>query len=155
MLELLKKYLDLKGWHYSKMKGKTVFLFGISGENGRFDCIIDLDEEQERMVFFSIFGVNTPEPKRQNMSELITRLNFLFIAGNLEMDYNDGEVRFKTSFFYETLKPTFESLDNIILRNIMTMDISLPSITSAMFEEKTPIEILQSNKDLAINFTEK
>jgi hypothetical protein len=74
------------------------------------------------------------------MAELITRLNYEEAFGNFEMDFEDGEIRYKTSIFYESLEPTTQFVKNIIIQNIMSMDDSLPALTGLAFQNMTPID---------------
>jgi len=140
IVELVKDYFKTEGWLFSQVEDKNVFLFGINGENGKFQCLADIFDEEKFFSFYSICGFNTPESKKQEMAELITRLNYEEGFGNFEMDFEDGEIRYKTSIFYESLEPTTQFVKNIIIQNIMSMDDSLPALTGLAFQNMTPID---------------
>jgi len=140
MLELLKKYFDDQEWEYSQIKDTTIFLLGVSGENGNFRCIADVDEKDKKFSFFSVFGLNAPEKKKAQMAELLTRLNTNEFLGNFEMDFDDGEIRYKTSIWYESIKPNKKLIENMTMINIVTMDNAIPAITGLIFKNLSPLK---------------
>jgi len=140
MLELLKKYFDDQEWEYSQIKDTTIFLLGVSGENGNFRCIADVDEKDKKFSFFSVFGLNAPEKKKAQMAELLTRLNTNEFLGNFEMDFDDGEIRYKTSIWYESIKPNKKLIENMTMINIVTMDNAIPAITGLILKNLSPLK---------------
>jgi hypothetical protein len=74
------------------------------------------------------------------MSELLTRLNFGKFLGNFEMDFEDGEIRYKTSLYFENESAQPQIIENIIMTNILAMDTSLPAILSVINETITPLQ---------------
>ena len=140
MLELLTSYFEKQEWDYSHDEDNTIFLFGISGENGNFDCVADLKESEKSFIFFSIVGTKTPEEKKTPMAELITRLNFDKFLGNFDLDFEDGEVRYKTSIIYSEIEPDMEWIDNLIMTNLVIMDQCLPGLTGLMYKDLAPLE---------------
>jgi hypothetical protein len=140
MLEVLRKFFDDQGWEYSQIKDSTIFFLGVSGENGNFRCIADLDEENKRFSFFSVFGLNAPDEKKYQMAELITRMNVNEFLGNFEMDFEDGEIRYKTSVWYDGIKPSKKFIENMTMINILTMDNAIPAITGLVFKNLSPLK---------------
>lgn len=81
-----------------------------------------------RCVIYSQAPFEVPDGTRKDMAELITRLNFGIVVGNLEMDFADGECRFKSSFDSggEPVPPRL--LHNFVDGNLANMDRYLPSL---------------------------
>ena len=77
------------------------FGWDFKGKTGRWECIARAREEERQIIFYSIIDVFAPEDKRHLVAELLTRANFGMIIGNFEMDFSDGELRFKTSLDVE------------------------------------------------------
>ena len=65
--------------------------------------------------------LTVPSDKLQLMAEMLTRINSGLMIGNFEMDFEDGELRYKTSIDYEN-ELTDSLIHNIISVNIMTVD---------------------------------
>jgi hypothetical protein len=134
-INTIKDFLKSQEWQFTQVIGKNVLLFGIGGKNGKFQCIADLIEEENRLIFFSVCGANTPESKKQDMLQLLNSLNYQLFFGNFEMNMQDGEIRFRTSISLNHIELNRNFVEELILSNIITMDKSLPSIIGLMFGE--------------------
>ncbi len=134
-INVVKDFLKSQEWQFTQVKRKNVFLFGISGKNGNFQCIADLIEEENKFIFFSVCGANTPANKRQEIFELLNILNYELFFGNFEMGIQDGEIRFRTSISLKNIQLNQQLVEELIMSNIISMDNSLPSIMGIMFGE--------------------
>jgi len=134
-INIIKNVLKNQEWQFTQVKGKNILLFGIGGKNGNFQCIADLIEEENRLIFFSVYGANTPANKRQDMLQLLNELNYKLFFANFEMDLQDGEIRLRISTSFKHIKLNKDFIEELILSNIVTMDKSLPSIVGLMFGE--------------------
>lgn len=134
-INIIKDFLKSQEWQFTQVEGKKVLLFGIGGKNGNFQCIADLIEEENRLIFFTVCGANTPANKRQDMLQLLNDLNYKLFFGNFEMDLQDGEIRFRTSISFIHIELNQNFIEELIMSNIVTMDKSLPSIVGLMFGE--------------------
>jgi hypothetical protein len=114
-----------------------------AGNNGQFNCFAKLRIEQSQLVFYSIFPIRTPKDKRPLMAELITRANFGMVIGNFELDFNDGEVRYKSSVDFEGIGLKDKMLENLIHANILTMDRYLSGLYALIYSDRKPIEIIE------------
>ena len=88
-------------WNFQRMDDAPVLSMEFSGKNGRWVCFAQAREEQDQFVFYSILPINVPDNHIGAVAEFITRVNYGMIIGNFELDYNDGEVRYKTSIDVE------------------------------------------------------
>lgn len=130
---IIKDFLISQEWQFTQVRGKNVLFFGISGKNGNFQCIVDLIEEENKFIFLSVCGANTPSKKRQEMLELLNNLNYKLFFGSFEMNIEDGEIRFRTSISFNNIELNQKFIEELIMSNIITMDKSLPSIMGLMF----------------------
>jgi hypothetical protein len=140
MFEQIINFFRHKDWSFTQIKDKTIVILGISGKNGKFQLVADIRESEKQIAFFTICGINTPENKKPEICALLTRLNFGKFLGNFEMDYDDGEIRYKTSMYYGDIKLDDDVIERLVMTNIMTMDISLPSIMSLIYGDISPVE---------------
>jgi hypothetical protein len=116
-------YFEKQNWNYNIPKqGNNIATLGIATEKGKFHCIVDVNEEEKKIIFFSIYPVNVPVNSRVSMAEIMIRVNYTLFFGGYEMDFSDGEIRFKTSLIYEDIELTEKVLENIIKSNIVTLD---------------------------------
>src|ERR1035438_8505289 len=139
LLDIVKTFLNTQKWQFSPIDDKGVLFFGINGKNGNFQCVADIREDEFNFGFFSICGVNTPKDKMTEMLNLINILNYGRFIGNFEMNYFNGEVRFRTSIFYKSITPNMDLVESLIMLNIIAMDSCHKAIMGVMFEGLTAI----------------
>ncbi len=133
-------YFEKQKWHYTIPKeGSNIATMGISTEKGKFHCIIDVDEEGKKIIFFSIYPINVPVTIRKSMAEIMMRVNYTLFFGSYEMDFSDGEIRFKTSLIYEDIELTDKILEHIIKGNIVTLDTYF-ELFNSFISGKTTLE---------------
>ena len=132
-INIVKDFLKSQEWQFTQVKGKNIVLFGIGGKNGKFQCIADLIETENRFIFFSVCGANTPSDKKDKMLELLNSINYKLFFGNFEMDIDNGEIRFRTSMSYKNLTLDQNFIEELIMSNIITMDKHLTSFMALMF----------------------
>lgn len=140
MFQQIINFFKQKEWDYTHIKDKTIAILGISGENGKFQCVADIDEDEKKIIFLSVCSTNAPENKKIAIAELITRLNFGKFLGNFEMDYEDGEIRYKTSAYWGSVELDIEMIEMLIMTNIITMDTCLPGIMKVIYGDLTPLD---------------
>jgi hypothetical protein len=88
-------------WPATQIEGQTAMSMNFQGQNGRWGCLARVDQEKELVLFYSYCPVKAPEDKRPILADFLTRANYGLYIGNFEMDFNDGEVRYKTSIDVE------------------------------------------------------
>jgi hypothetical protein len=130
-------------WEFQWMEGMSVLSMGFAGRNGKWMCYAQARESQQQFVFYSVLPVNAPEDRRPIIAEFITRANYGMIVGNFELDFDDGEVRYKTSLDVEgaTLLPAL--IRQLVYANVFITDRYLPGIMSVMYGSKTPLEAIE------------
>lgn len=119
--------------------GRTDYHLGMSLENGRCDAFIDVRVNRSLVSIYVINPNHIPMNRRTLVSEFLTRANYGIMLGIFEIDYNDGEVRYKSSYAYEV---TFPESKEVFLRNLYvsfnTMDKYLPGIMSVVYAGVPP-----------------
>ncbi|MGC9503930.1 YbjN domain-containing protein, partial [Baaleninema sp.] len=129
-------------WSFQRLEGRSVLQLGFEGENGRWSCFAKAREPQQQLVFYSICPVEVPETQRQEMSEFLTRANYGLVIGNFEMDFQDGEIRYKTSLDVENDVLSSALVKNLVYPNLLTMDKYLRGIAAVAKGEMTPTEAI-------------
>ena len=138
--DMLGRYLAGEGWDAEVVGDPPAYFFRFRGQNGDWTCIVQLVEEQARLVFFSVAPQAVPPNRRPAMCELITRLNYGLILGNFEMSLESGDLRFRTTM---GLAPDLfsEPLLQLVARtNLAMMDTCLPAINQVLQGLATPAE---------------
>lgn len=138
IMDALIKFFTEDEWPFEQIEGKPFLRTGFRGRNGSWNCFAQAREDQYRFIFYSIYPGNVPEHKRPAMAEFLTRANYGLIIGNFEMDYSDGEIRYKTSIDVEGDELTSALIKQLVYANVMTMDRYLPGIRKVIETDISP-----------------
>jgi len=143
MFETLKRFFFNDEWYYVELESRPILRLNHWGANGRFTCQAEINEDQKIFYFYSFFPVNVPPEKRSAVAEFITRANYGMRVGNFEMDYTDGEVRFKISVDVDNHELTQALVSNHVYANVWTMDRYLPGLFAVVYSDTNPLEALE------------
>lgn len=134
----LGEYLTGDGWYPQRNDEKHVYRMMFEGKNGELRCYAQIRVDLEQFVFYAVTTVKVPENARAAVAEFLTRANYGMRIGNFEMDYSDGEVRYKSSLDFEgeTLSPNL--LKNAIYPAVQVMDRYVPGLMGVAFGGKSP-----------------
>jgi hypothetical protein len=143
ILDAVQRFLEEDDWPHSLIDGRTVYKTGFEGKNGQFTCYAQERSEQEQFVFYSIFPVRAPENRIPEVSEFITRANYGMIIGNFELDFADGEIRYKTSVDVEDVTLEEPLLRHLMYANVLTMDKYFPGLMRVLYAGIAPADAVQ------------
>ncbi len=129
-------------WPYIQLEDRPVLSLNFDGKNAKWTCYAQAREEQQQFIFYSVCPVNTPVDKRADLAEFITRANYGLIIGNFELDFEDGEIRYKTSLDVEDVALTPTIFKNVVYANLSMMDQYLPGIMSMLYSTVSPREVI-------------
>jgi hypothetical protein len=136
-------FMEEEEWKYEILEGESVLRFHFKGSAGRLLCYADVEEEKDWLIFYSYLPVNTPTDKMATMAEFITRANRGMRIGNFELDFEDGEIRYKTSIDIEGGELTSKMIDNLLRANLSTMNRYFPGMMELIYSDKSPKEAIQ------------
>jgi hypothetical protein len=120
----------------------ATFRMPVRGLHGEWICIVRVFPESERLLVYSILTENVPVERRPRIAELFVRINYGLVLGNFEMDWEDGEVRYKTSMDLESITPTATVVRNLIFSNFFSTDRYFDVIEEAIHTEQTLVDLL-------------
>ena len=141
--EAVADFLHHDRWGHEAMLGQPVHRVFYQGNNGRLICFAQARNEENQFIFYSYCPESVPEERRLPMAEFIARANYGLVLGNFEMDFADGEMRFKTSIDVEGTALTRELIKPVIYANVLTMDEYLPGLLAVIQATKSPAEALE------------
>jgi hypothetical protein len=140
--ETLSQFLEEDGWYPQRLDDKTIYRVGFSGKNGQTVCYAQVRVDLEQFLFYVIAPIKAPEEKRQAVAEFITRANYRLRIGNFELDFSDGEVRYKSSIDFEGETLTPGLIKMAVYPAVQTMDRYLPGLMSIVYSDKAPAEAI-------------
>lgn len=136
-------YMEEEEWKYEILEGETIIRFHFKGRAGRLLCYGEVDEGKCWLIFYSYMPVNSPADKMTAVSEFLSRANRGMRIGNFELDYDDGEVRYKTSIDVEGGELSNKMIDNLLRANLTTMDRYFTGLMELIYGEKPALEIIK------------
>ena len=136
-------YMEDEEWKYEILEGETIIRFHFKGRAGRLLCYGEVDEEKCWLIFYSYMPVNSPAEKMTQVAEFVTRANRGMRIGNFELDFDDGEVRYKTSLDVEGGELSNKMIDNLLRANLTTIDRYFSGLMELIYGEKPPSEIIK------------
>ncbi|WP_420229578.1 hypothetical protein ACOBWA_12880 [Psychrobacter sp. ER1] len=84
-----------------------------------------------------------PESYQSAAMLLITQINYDMLVGNLEMDVNDGEIRYKNAIDVEAV-----GLDNEIIEHLLQSVVAMTTVANELFgnlvNNQDPAEDMQT-----------
>jgi hypothetical protein len=136
--EAVVQYFEQDGWKFTLHDDRRTVMLGVTGKNGRYQCFVHVRDEHPVVSVFSIAGVRVPEAKLPAMAEFLTRANYGLCLGNFEMDYSDGEVRYKTSLDIRDGELTTDMIKVLVHANFGTMDRYFPGMMAVLSGSGSP-----------------
>lgn len=128
-------------WNCDVDEDQLVLRTGINGENGKYRVFAHV--QNENVVLHSISPTDVPTSKRNAIAEYLTRANYGLVIGNFEMDYSDGEVRFKTSIKVKDGAIAPWMINNLAYINCAMIDKYYPGLMNVLYGGATPEKAVQ------------
>jgi hypothetical protein len=147
IFNLLIEFLEEDQWDFQWVSGMSILNMSFAGKSGSWACYIQAREHEQQVVFYSVLPIRVPVEKRQIAAEFITRANYGMVIGNFEMDYEDGEVRFKTSIDVEGYELMAPMIRQLIYSNLVITDRYMPGVMRVIYSDSSPVEILEEIED--------
>lgn len=138
VLEIVKQFLTEENWQYQMLEKRPALRIGYHGEHGTWVCYAQVDEQAQRLLFYSWMGMNIPILYRAAVIEYLTRVNFALTLGNFEMDLQNGEVRFRTSLDCAEGLPGKNALRTCLYANVRCMDHYFPGVLAVVHSGISP-----------------
>ncbi|MEN9938479.1 MAG: hypothetical protein RLZZ387_5058 [Chloroflexota bacterium] len=143
MLEAVKRFLTEQEWHYEPLVSGAALRAVVYGDNGSFNCFFQTREEERQLICYATSPTATPAHRRAQMAEFVTRANYGLFVGNFEMDYSDGEVRFKTSVAIEDQQLTPALIRQVISPAVILLDQYQPGIQAVAEGSSDALEAIE------------
>lgn len=134
----MQQFFSEDDWEFVKIEEESILQMVFEGDHGRWTCFALAIEENRQFVFYSLCPLNTPSEKLSAMAEFLTKVNYGTTIGNFELNYSDGEIRYKTSIDVEHERFTTGLVNNLVYINVLTMDKYLPGIIAIINNKLSP-----------------
>ena len=137
MIDCLKQYFEYKQWHYTHYKprlsdSQQSHHLSLRMKNRKVDCgyLFRTQEAKGLLAVYGILPFLIPESHQSAAMLLITQINYDMIVGNLEMDVNDGEIRYKNAIDVEVV-----GLDEDIIEHLLQSVVAMTTVAYEVFSD--------------------
>jgi hypothetical protein len=136
------------GWEFRQVDNQPVFSMQIQGHHGAWAAYVQVIEQTQQLVFYSLIPESSPIESIPLVAEFVTRANHDLAIGNFELDFESGEVRFKTSIDVIGGRLDVPIVDRLIHTNLAAMDQYITGVVDVMAGTRSPkgaIEAVEAN----------
>ncbi len=150
IVDYLKQYFNDKQWHYTHYRPKTndsqqSHHLSLRMRNKQLECgyLFRVQEKNNLLAVYGILPFLVPESHQNAAMLLITQINYDMLIGNLEMDVNDGEIRYKHAIDVEAV-----GINDHIIENLLQSVIAMTTVAYEIFDDlintQDPAEDMQT-----------
>jgi hypothetical protein len=132
LLELVTAYFREQKWTFEQAADRPVLRLPLQKGAETWVCYAEVNEERHRVVFYVVAPMTVPDADRRAVVELITRANYGLAIGNFELDYADGELRYKTSIDVSGDRLSQALLHQLVLTGVKVMNHYLPAVKAVL-----------------------
>jgi hypothetical protein len=138
LMTIVRQALDEAGWNYNMLERNRAMTFHVAGAHVRQDFLLVVDEASQFVVCYLSTTLRVPDGARQAVAEFLSRINYGVPIGNFEMDFDDGDVRYRTSVDLDggTLTPRMVML--LIANAGTAFDSWYPALMKVIFAGISP-----------------
>ena len=131
-------FFTQQGWSFVQLAGRSALQLKVSDADAEWLCYAQANDAQRQFIFYSVCPVTPPTETRPTFAEYLTRANFGLPIGNFEMDFEDGEVRFKTSIDIGGDQLTPSLVGRLVQHNLWAVRKYLPGMLALIGGETSP-----------------
>jgi hypothetical protein len=139
LFEAVFKFFDEEGWPVAEVSQESVLYLPFQGQHGQWMCYAQVRPELNQIMFYSYCPVAAPAERRAAVAELIIRINFNVAVGNFDLDYELGQIRYRTSLDLTGAQWDAALLRMLVYINVGMMDQYLPSILATCYGTAEPV----------------
>ncbi len=134
LFDAIVKFFEKDNWNFNEVEPGKSLRLKVDLENSSYTCYAIADDEDKHFIFYSISPVRIPKNKYLIVAEFLAMANYGLILGNFEMDFRDGEIRFKTSIVVD--KELHDSvIKKLVYINLSTIDDYFPGFMKIIYGE--------------------
>ena len=142
-IQLFKQFFNENEWEYSYDEEKNVFVTGVNMNNALGNIHIIIRMRQTSYTVYAILNSNAEETNISLVAEYLHRANYGLLNGNFELDYEDGEVRYKTHVNFEDTTVSEEILNDSILLPIFMFEKYGMNLLKIMLGDNSPQKLIE------------
>ena len=129
-------------WDFDQVGRAPELIMGYAGDNGEWHCFAQARDEEHQFIFYSILDDTIPPEKQPQAAEYLARATYGLVMGAFELNYDDGEVRFRTGIDVDGGELNKDMIKNIVYFNLYTMDRYVAGLKQVVEEGLAPADVV-------------
>jgi hypothetical protein len=139
---LLGQFLEENNWNAHQLPNKYIYRLTFQGKSALLHCYAQVRVNAEQLLIYVVSPIKVEEQTRLIAAEYLTRANYGLYIGNFELDFNDGEVRYKSSIDFENVELNFDLIRNTMYPALQLMDRYLPGLMKVAYGGTEPVDAI-------------
>ena len=115
----------------------------INANSGTFRFITELKPENKLLLAYFYCGARVPNEKLLPMAEFIARANYGLYLGNFELDFRDGELRYKVVIDFSGANLTNNMVESLFTKGAGTMARYFPAAMRVIYGQVNPVDAIE------------
>lgn len=145
LVNIVKQFLVDDDWQFSFDENIGVFDFALRVKSKIQKIIYKVDVHEDKIIVYGICPIDADYRDTymmQQMAEFLCRANYNLMNGCFELDFRDGEIRFRSFIDCEELRPSAEVIKNSIYCTAVTFKRYATGILDVIFSNCTAKEAI-------------
>ena len=142
IIEAIKSFFDNNEWKYSYDEDRAIFSAGMDMGSAIGNVALKILVGNTRYNVYAILN-NKVEPRFfPQVAEYLHRANYCLLNGNFEIDYDDGEIRYKTYVNFKNTTISEEIIRDSILVPFFMFDKYGKNLLKLMVDTGDPYQLI-------------
>lgn len=141
----INQFLTQDDWHFSFDEEDGIFSFNLTMQNKLKKVVYKVRVRDDSYTVYTGMPLDATDCKAE-MAEFLTRANYGLINGNFEMDYRDGEIRYKIHIPCEDMLPSQAVIKRSIYTPAAMFDRYGNGIVAVLFGMQSPEEAVKASE---------
>lgn len=146
LMDKVRSFLDTEGITYQAhpvREESAVVSMNLTGKSGSYRTFVEAREGQKRVLVYVECPVKVPGMRRSLAAEFLMRVNYSLALGNFELDFRDGEVRYRNAIDVDGGVLSLEMIRQLIMVPAATMDRFFGALMQVVYGTTLPAEAFE------------
>lgn len=140
----LKDFLIQEGWNIELVDNYSAYSSKYEGSIGSYTCYFQIRPDLEQFLFYAVPEFTTPQEKLADVAEYVARVNSGMRIGNFEIDFRDGQIRFKSSVNFRDTNLTSALIGGAVSPALEALETYIPGLLNVIAGKQTPVKAINS-----------
>lgn len=144
LLAVFREMLDGSGYKYQEA-GTDALLLRMHDEHGSYTFVLTADDDVDFVGVIGSFGPYVPVDRRSPVAEAVARINMRMRIGSFDLDFDDGELRFRIGMDVEGAGFSRRTADNMLSCAVQTMGFHQATLMRVAFGGAEPKDAVEGS----------